>query len=52
MNPEESTVITITGNGLKTIGAVTGWLEEEEAIRPKLVEFEERYMDLEPTAAA
>ena len=52
LNPEESTVITITGNGLKTIGAVTGWLEEEEAIRPKLVEFEERYMDLEPTAAA
>jgi len=52
LNPEESVVITITGNGLKTIGAVTGWLEEEEAIRPKLVEFEERYLDLEPTAAA
>jgi hypothetical protein len=26
-------------------------LEEEEAIRPKLVEFEERYLNLEPTAA-
>ena len=34
LNPEESVVITITGNGLKTIGAVTGWLEEEEASDP------------------
>ncbi len=44
LNPDESIVITITGNGLKTIGAVNGWQEEEEAIRPKLAEFEDRYL--------
>jgi threonine synthase len=44
LNPDESTVITITGNGLKTISAVKGCVEEEEAIRPKLAEFEDRYL--------
>jgi threonine synthase len=51
LNPNESIVITITGNGLKTIGAVKGRLEEEDAIRPKLVEFEDRYLSLTPAVA-
>ena len=51
LNPAESIVIAITGNGLKTIGAVSGRLQEEEGIRPNLAEFEDRYLDLEPTAA-
>ena len=38
------TVLAITGNGLKTIGAVSGRTEESVAIRPKLAEFEERFM--------
>jgi threonine synthase len=44
LNPDERIVITITGNGLKTIGAVKGCVEEEEAIHPKLAEFEDRYL--------
>jgi threonine synthase len=43
LNPDESTVLVITGNGLKTPGAVSGGLEETAAIRPKLEDFEERY---------
>jgi len=43
LNPEESTVLVITGNGLKTPGAVSGGLEETAAIRPKLEDFEERF---------
>ncbi len=49
LNPDESIVLAITGNGLKTIGAVSGRLEECAAIRPKLVDFEEQYL---PLAAA
>ena len=51
LNPDESIVITITGNGLKTIDAVTGVLDEDEAIRPSLAEFEERYLSPAPLAA-
>ena len=51
LNREESIVITITGNGLKTIGAVKGSVEEEEAIRPRLAEFEERYLSPEHALA-
>jgi threonine synthase len=51
LNPEESIVLAITGNGLKTLGAVTSALQEEEAIRPRLAEFEERYLRPEPAAA-
>ena len=46
MNPKESIVLAITGNGLKTVGAVSGCFEESGAIRPKLVNFEERYVHL------
>jgi threonine synthase len=47
LNAEESTVLAITGNGLKTIGAVSGKAEESAVIRPKLAEFEEQYLPLE-----
>jgi len=38
--PEETTVLCITGNGLKTTDALAGVYETEQAISPKLVEFE------------
>lgn len=43
----ESTVLAITGNGLKTIGAVSGSAQESAVIRPKLAEFEEHYLSVE-----
>lgn len=46
LNPEESILLAITGNGLKTIAAVSGRLEEAVAIRPKLTDFEEQYLTL------
>jgi threonine synthase len=49
LNPEESIVLAITGNGLKTVAAVNGRLEDSSVIRPKVAEFEERY--LKPVAA-
>jgi len=44
MNPEESIVLAITGNGLKTIGALQGWIAESALIRPKLEDFEEQFL--------
>jgi threonine synthase len=41
--PEETTVLCITGNGLKTTDALTGVFEAETPIAPKLAEFE-RYL--------
>src|SRR5438270_11470842 len=38
--PDETTVFCITGNGLKTIDALTSEYEAEEPIPPKLGEFE------------
>ena len=40
---DETTVLCITGNGLKTTDALVGKYETEEPIAPKLVEFE-RYL--------
>ncbi len=40
---DETTVLCITGNGLKTTDALAGKYEAEEPIAPKLVEFE-RYL--------
>ena len=51
LNPEESIVLAITGNGLKTIGAVSKCFEEAAVIRPKLADFEEQYLNLEPAEA-
>jgi threonine synthase len=39
--PEETTVLCVTGNGLKTTDALAGVYETERAIPPKLVEFEQ-----------
>jgi threonine synthase len=52
LNPNESMVLAITGNGLKTIGAVSGEVRADEAIRPKLAEFEDRYLNIHATASA
>ncbi len=38
--PEETTVLCITGNGLKTTDVLSGVYEEERPIAPKLAEFE------------
>jgi len=38
--PEETTVLCITGNGLKTTDVLSGKYEVEEPIRPKVAEFE------------
>jgi threonine synthase len=46
LNPDASTVLVITGSGLKTVAAVNGKLEENGAIRPRLEEFEEKFMNL------
>jgi threonine synthase len=40
IKPEETTVLCITGNGLKTTDALTGQYEAETPIAPKLAEFE------------
>lgn len=50
LNPDESTVLAITGNGLKTIGAVSGCFDEPAVIRPKLVDFEEQYLHVSAAA--
>jgi threonine synthase len=49
LNPDESIVVAITGNGLKTVGAVNGCFDETAAIRPRLADFEEKYL---PAVAA
>ena len=38
--PEETTVLCVTGNGLKTTDALAGVYRTEQPIAPKLVEFE------------
>jgi len=44
ISPDETTVLCITGNGLKTTDALAGKYESETAIAPKLAEFE-RYLE-------
>ncbi len=44
LNPDESTVLVITGNGLKTIAALQGRIPESALIRPKLDQFEEMFL--------
>jgi threonine synthase len=43
ISPDETTVLCITGNGLKTTDALAGEYAAEDAIAPKLAEFE-RYL--------
>src|ERR1700704_2260986 len=40
IHPDETTVLCITGNGLKTTDALAGVYQTERAIAPKLAEFE------------
>ena len=47
--PEETTVLCITGNGLKTTDALAGRFEASEAIAPRLAAFEE-YLERDLTA--
>jgi threonine synthase len=42
--PDETTVLCITGNGLKTTDALAGKYEMEEPIPPKIAEFD-KYLD-------
>ena len=42
--PDETTVLCITGNGLKTTDVLTGEYETEEPIAPKLAEFD-KYLE-------
>jgi len=51
LNPNESTVLAITGSGLKTVAAMNGRFEENGAIRPRLAEFEEKFLNLAPASA-
>lgn len=46
LDPDESIVLAITGNGLKTVGALNGRLDERQAIQAKLADFEERYLSM------
>jgi threonine synthase len=46
IKPEETTVLCITGNGLKTTDALAGRFEVSEPLPPKLAAFEE-YLDRE-----
>ncbi len=50
LNRDESIVLAITGNGLKTLSAVRDGLPTTAAIRPKLAEFEEHYLGLTPAS--
>ena len=52
LDPDESIVLVITGNGLKTIGALHGRFAESLAIRPKVEEFEEQFLGSAATTAA
>ena len=44
IHPNETTVLCITGNGLKTTDVLTGKYETEAAIPPKIAEFD-RYLE-------
>jgi threonine synthase len=50
LNPEESIVLAITANGLKTLGPLQERIAESIVIPPRVEELEERF--LSPTAAA
>ncbi len=55
IRPDETTVLCITGNGLKTTDALTGEYEVEAPIAPKLAEFEaylSRTLNLPETVTA
>ena len=50
IKPDETTVICITGNGLKTVEALSGQFTDPMIIEPKLNSFEEIYSNRVSTA--
>ena len=50
ISPDELTVTCITGNGLKTTDALTGYYREERAVRPRLADFDAYLRELDGTA--
>jgi threonine synthase len=50
--PEETTVLCITGNGLKTIDVLAGVYEAEQPIAPKLAEFDKYLHEMLDTVEA
>jgi threonine synthase len=51
LNRDESIVLAITGNGLKTLGALHTQFGETAVIQPKLAEFEEQFLSLSAATA-
>ena len=49
LSAEETTVICITGNGLKTTDALAGRFEVGRAVKPKLAEFDAYLREADPT---
>lgn len=50
--PEETTVLCITGNGLKTTDALAGQFEEQAPIPPRLAAFESLLAEAHPVSRA
>jgi threonine synthase len=47
ISPDETTVVCITGNGLKTTDALAGRFTAERAVKPKLAAFDEYLRELD-----
>jgi threonine synthase len=47
IKPEETTIVCITGNGLKTTDALQGKYAKERAVKPRLAEFAEYLNELD-----
>ncbi len=49
ISPDDTTVVCITGNGLKTTDAVSGQFHASRAVRPRLAEFDAYLRELDGT---
>ena len=49
ISPDDTTVICITGNGLKTTDAIAGHYRQERAVRPRLADFDAYLRELDGT---
>ena len=49
ISPDETTVVCITGNGLKTTDAISGEYRTERAVRPRIADFDEYLRELDAT---
>ena len=47
ISPDETTVVCITGNGLKTTDAVAGQYRAERAVRPRIADFDEYLREID-----